>query len=158
TADGQHVALSIITENHFWRALCDVLGLTDVRDLDFVERMARLDELQARIADAIARHERDTLVEQLLAADAPAAPVLDRHEMLALDHFRDHAVSTSDPWAATAAGYPVRFRDHPARRVAAPPTVDAHADADFGTVDIRPLTPADEPAVEALVTDGLGHR
>src|SRR3954447_1202702 len=32
TADGQHVALSIITEDHFWHGLCDVLEMSDVRD------------------------------------------------------------------------------------------------------------------------------
>src|SRR3954447_2477755 len=82
TADGQHLALSIITENHFWAGLCRVLGLHDVGELGFVDRMARLDELQERIADAIRTRDRDVLVEELLAADAPAAPVLDRADML----------------------------------------------------------------------------
>src|SRR5439155_9222357 len=71
TADGRHVALSIITENHFWSGLCAVLGLDDVRELSFVDRMGRMSELQERIADAIATRNRDALVEELLAADAP---------------------------------------------------------------------------------------
>ncbi|MEY2461653.1 MAG: hypothetical protein QOG30_3483 [Acidimicrobiaceae bacterium] len=158
TADGQHLALSIITENHFWSGLCDVLGLDDVRELNFIDRMARLDELQARIADAIRRRDRDPLVEALLAADAPAAPVLDRQGMLSLDHFRERAVSTSDPWADAAVGYPVTFAVHPAARTSPPPGVDEHRDAGFGEVTVRRLEPSDAAAAESLLESELGGR
>jgi crotonobetainyl-CoA:carnitine CoA-transferase CaiB-like acyl-CoA transferase len=131
TADGRHLALGVLTENHFWRALCDVLGLADVRDLDFVDRMARMTELQERVAVAIRNRDRDALVTDLLAADVPAAPVLDRAGMLALDHFRERSVVTSDPWADPASGYPIRFEDHPARRTAAPPGLDEHRGTGF---------------------------
>src|SRR5439155_839830 len=40
TADGAYVVLGIITEDHFWRPLCEALHLDDVRHLSFVERMA----------------------------------------------------------------------------------------------------------------------
>src|SRR3954447_22712837 len=83
TADGDHIALSIITEDHFWSGLCRVLNLDDASELSFVDRMARLDELQTRIADAIRTRGRDALVRDLLAAGAPAAPALDREGMLA---------------------------------------------------------------------------
>ena len=158
TADGQHLALSIITENHFWSGLCDVLGLDDVRGLNFVDRMARLEELQDRIADAIRRHHRDPLVEALLAADAPAAPVLDRNGMLELAHFRERAVSTSDPWASAAVGYPVTFAVHPAARTSPPPAVDEHRDAAFGDASIRPLEAYDEAAADKLIETELGGR
>jgi ribosomal protein S18 acetylase RimI-like enzyme len=157
TLDGQHLALSIITENHFWSSLCDVLGLGDVRALNFVDRMARIEELQARIADAIRRHDRDSLVEALLGADAPAAPVLDRNEMLDLAHFRERAVSTSDPWADAAVGYPVTFAVHPAARTSPPPDVDEHRDAAFGNVSIRRLVAGDD-AADRLIETELGGR
>ncbi len=35
------VALGVVTEDPFWRALCAVLGLDDVADLDVVRRVAR---------------------------------------------------------------------------------------------------------------------
>jgi crotonobetainyl-CoA:carnitine CoA-transferase CaiB-like acyl-CoA transferase len=158
TSDGRHLALSIISEDHFWKALCTVLGLDDARDLSFVERTAELDDLQARIADAIAQHDRDPLVGRLLAADVPAAAVLDRTGMLSLAHFRERAVSTSDPWADRAVGYPVAFRSHPAARVSPPPAVDEHRGATFGSIAIRGLEPRDEPAVEALIAEALGGR
>jgi GNAT superfamily N-acetyltransferase len=156
TADGQHLALSIITENHFWAGLCRVLGLNDVGALGFVDRMARLDELQARIAAAIRTHDRDALVDALLAADAPAAPVLDRHGMLGLAHFRERRVSTSDPWAEAAVGYPVTFAMHPARRVTPPPSVDEHRGATFGSFTLAPVS-ANDPQVVDLIDREFGR-
>ena len=131
TADGGHVALGVLTEDHFWRGLCDVLDLGDCRDLSFVERMARLDELQQRIGDAIRERGRDEVVAELLAVDVPAAPVLDRAEMLRVEHFRDRAVVTTDPWANPAIGYPVMFEQQPAARRAPPPEIDEHRGAGF---------------------------
>jgi crotonobetainyl-CoA:carnitine CoA-transferase CaiB-like acyl-CoA transferase len=158
TADEQHLALSIITENHFWSGLCDVLGLDDVRDLSFVDRMARIAELQERIAEAIRRHDRDPLVELLLAADAPAAPVLDRDGMLGLAHFRQRGVSTADLWAEAAVGYPVTFSAHPAARTAPPPTVDQHRGSGFSDVSIRGLETSDDAAADAFIEAELGGR
>jgi crotonobetainyl-CoA:carnitine CoA-transferase CaiB-like acyl-CoA transferase len=158
TADGGHVALSIITEDHFWSAVCVVLGLEDVRGLGFVERMARLSELQERIGAAIATRQRDDVVDALLAADAPAAPVLDREGMLALDHFRSRGVSTSDPWTTRSVGYPVAFRSHPARRTSPPPDIDEHAGAGFGAFEVRPLRDEDRAPAERLIDAVIGGR
>ena len=131
TEAGGHLTLGVLTEDHFWRSLCDVLGLADTRDLAFTERMARLAELQARIADAIRHRPRDGLLEELLAADVPAAPVLDRSEMLRLSHFHERSVVTADPWADPATGYPIRFEQRPAARTAPPPKLDEHRGATF---------------------------
>ncbi len=132
TKDDGNVALGVLSEDHFWRPLCAVLGMDDVGALSFVDRAARLDELQARVAAAIATRSRDELVAELLAADVPASPVLDRAGMLAAPHFHVRAVVTSDPWAEVASGYPVRFADHPAARTTPPPALDEHRGADFG--------------------------
>jgi crotonobetainyl-CoA:carnitine CoA-transferase CaiB-like acyl-CoA transferase len=131
TADGKHLVLGVLTEQHFWSALCDVLKLPERRDLDFTARLARQRELQAEVAGAIASRPRDELVGEMQAADVPVAPVLDRGEMLALEHFRGRGVSTADPWADPAVGYPVQFAHHPATRVAPPPTLDEHRGAGF---------------------------
>jgi crotonobetainyl-CoA:carnitine CoA-transferase CaiB-like acyl-CoA transferase len=133
THDGGYVALGVITEPHFWRGLCEVLGLHDVAELDFVTRMEGGDALQARVAGAIGVRTRDELVDALLAADVPVSAVLNRREMLSLPHFRERGVSTSDPWAdaVPAMGYPVLFSQHPAARVTPPPDVDEHRGAEF---------------------------
>jgi GNAT superfamily N-acetyltransferase len=127
-----------------------VLRLDDAAGLSFVDRMARLDELQSRIASAIRIRDRDSLVRDLLAADAPAAPVLDRAGMLALDHFRERGVSTSDPWAEAAIGYPVQFARHPAARTTAPPAVDEHRGASFGSFAIAPVEPNDPQVIDLI--------
>jgi crotonobetainyl-CoA:carnitine CoA-transferase CaiB-like acyl-CoA transferase len=130
TADGRYVALGVLTEDHFWRALCDTLALPDLSDLGFVARSDRLDELQARLAGAIATRTRDELIGLLLEAGVPAAPVLNRDEMLALEHFRAIDAVTTDPWATVpAAGFPFRLSQAPARRVRAAPELDEHAGA-----------------------------
>ena len=129
--DGRHVALGVLTEDHFWRPLCDVLGLTDCRDLSFGQRMARVVELQGLLADAIAGRPRDDLVTELLAADVPAAPVLDRSEMLATAHFRQRSVVVADPRSGPAIGYPIRFEQHPAARTAPAATLDQHQGCGF---------------------------
>jgi alpha-methylacyl-CoA racemase len=83
TSDGGQVALGVVTEQHFWSALCAALGLGAVADLSFAERMSRGSELAAALADAIRLQRRDELVSALLAAGVPVAPVLDRAGMVA---------------------------------------------------------------------------
>jgi crotonobetainyl-CoA:carnitine CoA-transferase CaiB-like acyl-CoA transferase len=88
TADGGWIALGVLDEDHFWRALCGALGLDEHAGLPFVDRARRMTELQPLVAAAIAGRERDPLVAALLAEGVPVAPVLDRPAMLDLDHFR----------------------------------------------------------------------
>jgi len=130
TADGGFVALGVLTEDHFWRPLCESLELDDVAGLDFAARAGRVDELQARLAAAIATRPRDHLVEVLLGAGVPIAPVLDRAGMLALDHFAAIDAVTVDPGSGRrVAGFPVRLARHPAARRAPAPVLDADAGA-----------------------------
>jgi crotonobetainyl-CoA:carnitine CoA-transferase CaiB-like acyl-CoA transferase len=132
TADGGYVVLGVLTEDHFWRPLCEVLELADdIAALGFVDRMARLDELQPQVADAIRRAPRDELVGALLGVGVPVAPVLDRSEMVGLRHFVDRRAVTTEDWADPATGFPVRFVHHPATRRQAPPQVDEHRGQGF---------------------------
>ncbi|MEY2570225.1 MAG: hypothetical protein QOE63_575 [Acidimicrobiaceae bacterium] len=132
TGDGHHVALGIISEDHFWQALCSALAL-DESDaaLGFAERLARADVLQARVAGAIAARHRDELVAALQAVDVPVAPVLDRAGMLALDHLRARGVVTVDPWSTDPSiGYPIAFTNSPAPTPRTPPpALDEHRGA-----------------------------
>jgi crotonobetainyl-CoA:carnitine CoA-transferase CaiB-like acyl-CoA transferase len=131
-ADGGWITLGIITEDHFWAALCDVLALADAREMQFVDRMTHIEPLQTRIAAAIARHPRDEVVDALLAAGIPVAPLLDRAEMLRLSHFREREVVTFDAWSTSpATGHPVRFEHHPAARTSRAPTLDEHSGMGF---------------------------
>jgi crotonobetainyl-CoA:carnitine CoA-transferase CaiB-like acyl-CoA transferase len=129
TARGDRIVLGVLTEDHFWRALCAVLELGEVGELTFTARSARLGELQERVARAIRGFDRAVLVDRLLAANVPVAPVLDRAGMLGQAHFRERGVVTADPWSDPASGYPVRFARHPARRGTPPPALDEHRES-----------------------------
>jgi crotonobetainyl-CoA:carnitine CoA-transferase CaiB-like acyl-CoA transferase len=131
TADGRYIALGVLTEDHFWQSLCDVLGVHDARELRFVERMKRVDELQESLGQAIRSRTRDDLVADLAAADVPVSPVLDRSEMLQVPHFRERSVVTADPWLDPATGYPIRFDHHAAARTTPPPGLDEHRGSGF---------------------------
>jgi crotonobetainyl-CoA:carnitine CoA-transferase CaiB-like acyl-CoA transferase len=87
TADGW-VTLGVLDEDPFWDGLCRELGLDAHAGLSFADRAALVAELQPQVEAAVAARTRDELVRALLAAGVPAAPVLARSEMLALEHFR----------------------------------------------------------------------
>jgi crotonobetainyl-CoA:carnitine CoA-transferase CaiB-like acyl-CoA transferase len=132
TADGHHVALGVLTEDHFWRSLCAALGLEPgTGELSFVDRMARTDELHSSIGAAVRQRPRDELVAALLAADVPVAPVNTRAEMLALDHFRERGVVGEEEWAEVATGHPVKFDRQPPQRRGRPPELGEHAGQRF---------------------------
>ncbi len=82
TADGRQVSLGVVDEAHFWAALCTVLERPDLAGLEFAARTADGEALQAEIAAAVATRRCGELVDALLAAGVPAAPVLDRAAML----------------------------------------------------------------------------
>ena len=105
TADGGHVTLGVLGEDHFWVALCAELGLAH-GDLGFADRVRRLDELQAAIANALGARSRDDVVAALLDAGVPVAPVLAREEMLALPHLRERGSVSGD---GRSVGPPVRI-------------------------------------------------
>jgi crotonobetainyl-CoA:carnitine CoA-transferase CaiB-like acyl-CoA transferase len=131
TADSTYVALGVLTEDHFWAPLCDCLRLGEARDLSFVDRMARVGELQERIAEEIRGRPREQLLADLLRVGVPVSPVLDRAGMVGLVHLQERAVVTADPWADPAIGYPLLLQHHPARRTSPPPSIDEHHDEGF---------------------------
>lgn len=80
TRDG-HVALGVIAEDHLWAATCRALGLAGLATLGFADRLARTDELQRRLAGALAPLTRDAALDALGAAGAPATPVRTLEEL-----------------------------------------------------------------------------
>jgi crotonobetainyl-CoA:carnitine CoA-transferase CaiB-like acyl-CoA transferase len=130
-ADGRLLALAFVTEDAFWRAMCDVLGCVELADLDVASRMARTGELRAALAALIAQHPRDELLARLLAADVPAAPVHTREEMLAEPHFRARGTVREDATGRLAIGFPALLDGTAPRPLGRAPRLDEHPDARF---------------------------
>ncbi len=137
TADGRHLTLGVITEQHFWEAVCDGLGLADLREVGLFDRIDRSEEVRVRVADAIAARP---LADLLASLDgAPAAPALSRGEMLEQPQLVHRGlVGGTTPEGFARMGYPVLFGVHPARVPGRAPEPGEHQDAGFLP---RPPTP-----------------
>ncbi|MCE0764981.1 CoA transferase [Pseudonocardia kujensis] len=75
TADGRWISLSIAFEDHFWQALCGVLGLGSLGGVRAPERIARRDEIRALLAERIAAEPLAHWEEVLPAAGIAYAAV-----------------------------------------------------------------------------------
>ncbi len=132
TADGGWLSLGVTTEDHFWRAVCTILEMADVADLEFDARRARAAELKERVAQGVARLARDDAFARLRAAGAAVAPVLERADILASDHFKGRGVVTQDWEGRTVMGFPARFSNTASRPPGKPPALDADRERGFG--------------------------
>ena len=117
TSDGRQLALGVVSEPHFWSALCHELGLSELAELTFDERTRRGAELNDRLTDAIGQQDLDSVVSALCQAAVPVAPVLDRRAMVA---------------GAPFPPFPIRLdATHTARSHSRAPAVDEHRGEGF---------------------------
>jgi crotonobetainyl-CoA:carnitine CoA-transferase CaiB-like acyl-CoA transferase len=76
--DGQWVFIAGANDR-LWKRLVGALGLADMADdprfATNIERVKHRGELEQRVGDAIARHDREPLLKLLEEADVPATPV-----------------------------------------------------------------------------------
>ena len=129
-ADGGWIALGVIAEDHFWKAVCDGLGIAELGALAYFDRLDRFEECQAAVTAACAALPRDVAVERLTAAGAPVTPVLTPEEMGAAPALprarRDRGRRRR---RAAGRAFPRCSREHPARRPGPNPEPDADRDA-----------------------------
>lgn len=125
TADAGQVALGIVNEQHFWSALCNVVGLEHWSNNTYQERVERSEEINPLLRTALGSRTRDDLVTSLTLAGVPVAPVLDRRTMLA---------------GALLPDFPIRF-DPPSSELPSPsssaPGLDEHRGQGFLRRDPR---------------------
>ena len=119
-ADGQYVALGVLAEDHLWAAVCDGLGLADLRDRRQAERLTSIAECNGAIEAAVARLTRSEALARLEATGAPVSPVLSPAEMGAHPQLRTRGVIAdapggSGPDGRARVGFPAVLRHHPAR-------------------------------------------
>jgi len=121
TADEQWVVLGVLSEDHFWDALCDGLGLDNLIGLRMAERSPHTTRLREAIIGAIAARPRDELLQVLAPRSVPIAPVLTRDEMLNHPHFRSRGTITTGSHGYLRVGHPIRYRIHPSLPPGPPP-------------------------------------
>jgi crotonobetainyl-CoA:carnitine CoA-transferase CaiB-like acyl-CoA transferase len=114
TADAKYLTLAVISEDHFWAAVCDALEIEGLRDLTYAQRLAQVEACNAAVATAVARLERDTAIARLVDAGAPVAPVLTPSESGRHAQFRAREVFVDDG-GATRTAFPGRLTVHPIR-------------------------------------------
>ncbi len=126
TRDHGWVALGVLAEERLWRSICAALELDDLADTTFADRLRSVEEVNDRVADAIASLSRDEVLERLHAYGAPASPVLTpvdaaAHEQLVA---RDAYVYVSAA-GARVPQLPAHLTCHPrASRTDVPPVDD----------------------------------
>jgi crotonobetainyl-CoA:carnitine CoA-transferase CaiB-like acyl-CoA transferase len=132
TADGRYLAMGVLAEDAFWSALCRAVGLLELVDLQLNERIKLKPELDAQVAERIGQLTLAEAQRILEAQDVPVAPVLDREEMLALEHFRGRGtvVVAHGGGPEPRMGHPARYESHPARIPGPVPELDEAAGAD----------------------------
>jgi crotonobetainyl-CoA:carnitine CoA-transferase CaiB-like acyl-CoA transferase len=111
--DGACISVAIISEDHFWRAACDALGLGALGDLRYSDRLDQIDECNAAIAAALLLLDRDEAVARLDTVGVPVAPVLAPAESAQHEQFRLRRVFVRDDAGATRAGFPAVLAHHP---------------------------------------------
>lgn len=128
-SDGGWITLAVISEDHFWQAVCDALGLApDLRELGHLARLDRFDNCQDAITAACAQLTRADALERLTRAGAPVAPVFDPAEMAADEQFRSREVVHDAGDGTARLGFPARLHDHPPRPPGPTPDVDGNRD------------------------------
>lgn len=124
TRDHRWLALGVLAEERLWSSICAALGLDDLADTTFADRLGRVDGVNARVADAIASLTRDEALERLRANGGPASPVLTPEEAVAHEQLVARDAYTSAAGACVP-HLPAHLTHHPrASRTDVPPVDD----------------------------------
>jgi len=113
-SDGVWLTLGVIAEDHFWAAVCDAVGLHELRDIAYADRLSRVEELNDRVAGALDGMTSDDALRALGAAGAPVAPVLTPEAAVQPD------------------GFPAQLAQHSTRTRGRAPELDEHHDDPWG--------------------------
>jgi crotonobetainyl-CoA:carnitine CoA-transferase CaiB-like acyl-CoA transferase len=98
--DGLPLAVHLSTPHKFWTGLCRVIDRDDLvedpRFLTKADRIAHYDELRAVLGEAFGSRTREHWLAALVAADVPAAPILDLAEAIASPQVRAKQLVAED--------------------------------------------------------------
>jgi crotonobetainyl-CoA:carnitine CoA-transferase CaiB-like acyl-CoA transferase len=132
TADGDYLVLGIVHEDWFWRELCDVLDMGDVRDLNTAERIAGKDELVSRLQDIFLTRGLQEWLEKLAGYDIPYSKVNSVAEALEDPQVVHRDMVVELPGGGDACrfvGSPLKLSKTPPRFDTPSPKLGEHTDA-----------------------------
>lgn len=75
TRDDKFLTLGIVHEEHFWKNLCSVIEMGDLAELDLFNRIARREEITARLQNSFMTKNLHEWIKILNDADIPCGPV-----------------------------------------------------------------------------------
>jgi len=130
--DGKYA--HITASDQHWQPLCRALGLEDWGAAYSTNeiRVARREEVMAKLTETIARLDRAELLARLDAAEVPVGPVNDVAEILADPHVRARGLVGSfgypDVGEFRALALPYKFLGWDDPEIGAPPTLGEHTE------------------------------
>jgi crotonobetainyl-CoA:carnitine CoA-transferase CaiB-like acyl-CoA transferase len=130
----------ITASDQHWQPLCEALGLKELgSDPDFADnakRVARRDEVMAKLGYAVGCLDRATLLARLDAAEVPVGPVNDVAEVFADPHVHARRLVGSFDYPGVgefrALALPYRFLGWDDPEIGAPPALGEHTDEVLG--------------------------
>lgn len=132
TSDARAITLSIAHEDHFWRALCDLMEMEDAASLGSRERLADAVALRERIVVAVARRPLAEWTMILDGHSIPWSPVNSLQNVLDDVHFRERnlfaSVATEDGQLEHHVMQPVKFSTWDSELRRAAPRLGEHND------------------------------
>jgi crotonobetainyl-CoA:carnitine CoA-transferase CaiB-like acyl-CoA transferase len=127
TADDRFIALAPLGEQHLFDGICAALGLDDLVGLGFLERLALTEDINRRVAKAVAEIDADDAFSRLRAAGAPVSLVLTPEEMVQHPQIQARGIA-ADASGTEVIALPVTLTHNPALRSGLLPQVGEHAD------------------------------
>lgn len=154
TSDGRRIALSIAFEDHFWRALCQCVGLDAFAALTSHERNQRRDELSAALSKALGQRSLQHWEQTLHDAAIPFGAVNGTAELLLDPHFLVRNLVQSVESRGGVRNYlrqPLLVDGEPLGPTARAPELGEHTRAVLATLGLA------EGLVDVCVADVLAH-
>jgi crotonobetainyl-CoA:carnitine CoA-transferase CaiB-like acyl-CoA transferase len=143
TNEGRFIAIGVLAEARLWQSICDALDLADLAGTDFAERLAKVEDVNARVAAAVGALGLDDVLARLRAHGAPVSPVLTPEEA-----YQHEQLEARELFVSTAYGpvpdLPAMITRNPRRASTAIPAVNAHPEG-FAPRERRLLREAKGP-------------
>ena len=127
-ADGRWLSLGIVHEDHFWDRFCDVAGLNELAGVPFAERLDRASEVERAVADVVITRAADEWERVLVAADVPAAAVVELSDVFESAQLASRGVFPS-VGARRFVAFPALFSGARAGPTDGPPGLGQHMPA-----------------------------